>query len=99
MPLYRRMQIEFSGIVVNKFLERDPYSRSYLKKRLDMREKELYFVRMASEARRAEMEYRTLLQMENGYARDIEAVAAAIAEASGIESKNEKRKSRWKRFT
>lgn len=96
---YRELGIEFDAVIINKFLDRDPYGLSYLKKRLEIGREEIYKVDMADAGRRAEMEYRTLLDLKSGdYVRDIERIAIGIMAEAGIAARIEKRKSRWKNF-
>jgi len=97
--IYSKIGMKFDAVIINKYTEKDPYSSDYIKRRLDISDKEVYTVQLAETGRTAEMEYKTIKSLENGrYKRDIEMIAADIIKDSDIEIKNEKRKMRWKDF-
>lgn len=96
--LYEDLLIDFDGIIVNKYSERDPYSSGYIRKRLEIESAELYKVSLTSLGRRAEMEYRTILDMnDDEFIKDIEQIAFKVLSDAGIDSTS-KRKSKWKGF-
>lgn len=97
--LYGRIGMDFDGLIINKYTDKDPYSAGYIRERLGLADKSVYTVQLTDAGRTAEMEYRTLKALDSGkYERDIEKIASDIMKDAGIEMRNEKRKSRWKGF-
>ncbi len=96
--LYSDLSINFDGVIVNKYSERDPYSSGYIRKRLGIDTAEFFKVNLASLGRHAEMEYRTILDMnDDEFIKDIEQITFKLLGNAGIESVS-KRKGRWKGF-
>lgn len=96
--MYEALDIEFDGIIVNKYSERDPYSSGYIRKRLEADASEFFKISLTSLGRQAEMEYRTILDIrDDEFERDIQQIAFRLLRDAGIESIN-KRKGRWKGF-
>ena len=97
--LYSEIRMDFDSVIINKYMEKDPYSAGYIKKRLGLDDKNVYTVRLADTGRKAEIEYKTIKALANEkYERDIEKIASDIIKDLGLEIRNEKRKNRWKGF-
>lgn len=97
--LYNELKINFDSVIVNKFSEKDPYTRSYIKKRLEINEGDFFTVGMTTLGRQAEMEYRTFADLRDSmFVRDIEQIVDKIIRTSGKKVSGEKRKSKWKGF-
>ncbi|MBQ2747699.1 MAG: hypothetical protein IJF28_04430 [Firmicutes bacterium] len=96
---YEGLTLDFDSLIINKYSERDPYSLGYLRKRLSCEPEKLYPVALASLGRQAEMEYRTIMNLnEEVFVKDIEKLSFSIIDFAGLGHKKDKRKPRWKGF-
>lgn len=100
LPLYEKLNLSFSGYIVNKYSSLDPYDLGYLSIRLDTIKKDITRIEMASTSRQAEMEYKTLLAFKDDqYARDVLTLANRILFMTEKEQIIKSRRgSKWKNF-
>lgn len=95
--LYDRMNLSVSGYVLNKYLQDDPYTPSYIEKRLPLEAKPLYLVENIALGRRAEAERRTFLSYgRSDYAEEIRFIVNRILEEAELPVLNKQRKGLWK---
>ena len=97
--MYDGLSLVFDSIILNKYSERDPYTPGYIRKRLGFDTENFHTVSLATLGRQAEMEYRTIMNLnEDAFVKDIEKIAFSIMNSAGLGKSKEKRKSRWKGF-
>lgn len=91
--------IGISILIINNYYEQDPFGLPYISSRLDIEKEKLLKIETADYSRQAEIDYKTLLEFKNeGYRKDILALANNILNKSGIKEIQRQRKSRWKSF-
>lgn len=96
---YRELHLRFDRYAVNKYRPDDPYDLDYIEKRLELDEEQIYKIQECSQARRAEMEYQTLIAYRNEkYLSDLRLIANEILKRQELPSIERQRKSRWKDF-
>lgn len=90
----------FQKAVVNKFLETDSYSKSYLAERLDLSRERLIFVGGSAKGRQAEQEKKNLLEWnEESFTKGITEIANDILENCGLPLiKNQRKSRKWISF-
>lgn len=94
--LYRKLGIDFSCYVVNKYSDEDPYSLGYIRERLKISQKQLKKIQAVSYGRQAEMDYRTLLYYKDKiYNQDILEIANDILIKCRMNIIQEQRKKKW----
>lgn len=97
--LYDKLNIQFPYLVLNKFEEHDPYGIDYVSKRLEIPQTQILTVEAAGYGKRAEMDYKTLMEYRSGkYAQDIENIANLLLTTAGIPIRTKQRKNKWKSF-
>lgn len=96
---YRDLHLRFDRFVVNKHRADDPYDLDYIEKRLELDEEQIFKVQECGQARRAEMEYQTLMAYRNEkYLSDLRLISNEILKRQELPSIERQRKSRWKDF-
>lgn len=100
LPLYEKLGLDFSSLIINKFSSQDPYDLGYLSIRLDTLKSKIRRVEMTNSARQAEMEYKTLLAFQDEkYTRDVLAIANLILIMTEKDQiLKSKRGIKWKNF-
>ena len=96
---FHTAKIHFNKCILNKFEEKDPFSVSYVSKRLSIREEDLMVVRNVDYGKQAETEYRSLIEFrDEKFRADICRVANQILTKAGEAEIDLRKKKKWKSF-
>lgn len=97
--IYEKLGISFENYIINKYYEEDPYGLSYIADRLELSKSSLVKVEGVHYARRAEMDYKTLLEYRNDkYNENIEEISNLILNRIGRAINKKQRKNKWISF-
>ncbi len=95
--IFKKLKIEFSGVIINKFRREDPYDAGYLSKRLGIERQRLRSISRAEHGRKAEADHMTLLRYKNDkYRADIADASKWMLKPAGIaETEGFKKGRKW----
>lgn len=88
--IYNNMKIKFDKLIINKYCDRDPYSANYISKRLSSDIKTLITLNLSELGRKAEREYKTILQFKDSkYMKDIKKLGDVIIPSGQLGEKEQ----------